>query len=123
MLSFARLRAEARRTTHRVQFTATAVTIFENTTQGFTVFSTTPTTVQSLEIPSGVQMWAALAATNVSTGQNPAQNTGLPFNMDFRIDGSIAGPGTIYLQDQNAANKYRIFVFQTTGTPIAREGW
>ncbi len=123
MMSFARLRAQARRTMHRVQFTDTSVTIFENTTPGFTLFSSTPSTVQMLEMPSGVVLWAALAATNVSTGFSPAQNTGLPFNIDFRIDGSIAGPGTIYLQDPAGANKYRIFVYQTTGTPIAREGW
>lgn len=122
MLSFARLRAEARRTTHRVQFTSTSVTIFENSTLGFTTFTATPKTVQSLEVPSGVVLWAAQATNSVAGGLNPAQGALLPFNLDFKIDGQ-ANPTTIYLKDQNGENKFRIFVYPTTGTAMAREGW
>ncbi len=122
MLSFARLRAESRRRTHRVQFTATSITIFENTTLGFTAFSATPTTVQSMEVPSGVVLWAAQAINGVAGGANPAQGNLLPFNIDFKVDGQ-ATTGTIYLQDQSSQNKFRIFVYPTTGTAMAREGW
>lgn len=124
MLSLAKLRAESRRATHRVQFTATQVTVFENTTNGFTIFSATPNTVQTMQIPSGVQLWAALATTNTTaSGLTPAQGTGFPFNIDFRPDGSASTGATIYLQDPTAAAKHRIYIYRISGAPIAREGW
>ncbi|MBA2540758.1 MAG: prepilin-type N-terminal cleavage/methylation domain-containing protein [Deltaproteobacteria bacterium] len=122
MLQFARLRAESRRTSHRVQFTATTVAIYENTASGFAVMSAAPNLVQSLEIPTGVVLWAADPATKTSAGTNPAQNTSLPFNIDFRIDGQSTG-GTVFLTDPQTSKKHRIFVYKTTGSAMARESW
>jgi prepilin-type N-terminal cleavage/methylation domain-containing protein len=124
IFQFARLRAEARRTTHRVQVTATTIAVFENTTKGFTTFNTlTPIFVQQLEIPTGVVMWASeptLRAT--ATGAIPTQNAGFPFNIDFKVDGQSTG-GTVFLTDHNQQSKYRIFVYRTTGSTMARENW
>jgi prepilin-type N-terminal cleavage/methylation domain-containing protein len=123
MMQFARLRAEARRTTHRVQVTATTIAVFENTTRGFTPFNVlTPIFVQQLEIPSGVVMWAGDPVTRTTAGTTPAQNANFPFNIDFKVDGQSTG-GTLFLTDHNQQSKYRIFVYRTTGSSMSRENW
>lgn len=137
VFQFARLRAEARRTTHRVQVTDTSITVFENTTTGFTAFdNVNPRFVQQLQIPSGVVVWSAEATLQVTaSGATPTQNAGFPFNIDFKLDGRVYAhpasgveptsptPATVYVTDRSSVQKHRVFVYRTTGSTMAREDW
>ncbi len=124
MIQFARLRAQAQRKNHRVLVQNNAVFVFEATTTGF-AGNTFTDIVQSMDIPSGVVVWNAEVPVRATSGQNPTQNASLVFNIDMRPDGSSTG-GTVYLTDakmQTGSDRFRVFVYKTTGSALSREVW
>jgi prepilin-type N-terminal cleavage/methylation domain-containing protein len=124
MIGFARLRAEARRTTHRVVVRADSIVIEESTNTGFKVYAAPAQPIQSLDVPDSTIVWSAETVVNAVGGSSPVQGTGLAtgFNLDFKPDGQSTG-GTIYFTDPANSSKYRVFVYKTTGTSLSRENW
>jgi hypothetical protein len=130
LVQFAKLRAEARRTTHRVRFEAGVVSIWEATTVGFgtPVFVTTtlnPEYVQAMDIPTGVIIHSASSTTLPLSGNTPlTQGTGLPYDLDIKPDGSTNG-GTLFITDtrDSTTERFRVFFYKVTGTALSRELW
>lgn len=125
MIQFARLRAEARRTIHQVQVTTTSVSVWEATyAAGKSGFA--PTTgfllVQTMDIPSGVVVFAADPTVQSAGGATPVQNANLPLSINFKPDGQSTG-GTVFLTDMSTLSKFRVFIYKTTGTAMSRENW
>ena len=71
-----------------------------------------------------VTRMATIATTTVwaATGYAGAKNSSLDFEIDIRPDGSTTG-GTIFLTNPANTEKYRVLVYQSTGSSYARQGW
>jgi prepilin-type N-terminal cleavage/methylation domain-containing protein len=129
-LGFARTRAIATRHTHKVTIYNTTsgtraeqiVSIEANQDRG-TRTAGTYNPIEYRRINSNSIIWSAttgIPATNAS----PAQNTGFPFSIYFRPDGSVSSSSTIYLTDRMGTPKrYRLVVVQATGSTYARQTW
>lgn len=122
-LNFARTRAVNTRRIHRVVLQSQEVQVWAATTTGFSA-PVGYDFIQKFSIPNGVLLYAAESTIRTSTGNTPTLNAGLPYNMDFKPDGSTTG-GTIYVGDsQNSVNKkYRVLVYRATGSSYARKTW
>jgi prepilin-type N-terminal cleavage/methylation domain-containing protein len=125
-----RMRAVSTRRWHRCEVTATGMTMSQWSATGLTVPSGTctppatncwqPQTVTPFG--TNVIAWSTLNTPDAVGGQNPSQNTGFPYDMDFRPDGSSVG-GTIYISDPYAKKPWRTLVYKATGGSYARIGW
>lgn len=123
MMGFARLRAEAKRTIHKIQIEPTVISVWEADKAGFA----TPTylenkIVSSIDVPSGVVVWNTATNTQSAAGATPTQGSGFNVAIEFKPDGSSTG-GTVFLTNRQETSKYRVFVYRTTGNAQARDGW
>jgi prepilin-type N-terminal cleavage/methylation domain-containing protein len=123
MMGFARLRAEAKRTIHKVQIEPTVISIWEANDAGFSTASYTQNKiVSSIDIPSGVVVWNTAGNTQATGGATPSKGSGFNVSFEFKPDGTSTG-GTVFLTDQREQSKYRVFIYKTTGNAQARDGW
>lgn len=128
MIQFARLRAEAKRTIHRVHFDSNVISIWEATSTGFMQTPAFPTDVteftQAMDLPNNVIVHSATPNVLPGTGATPTLNANLPFNVDIYPDGSSTG-GTVFISDSEVreAERYRIVMYKITGSAIVRELW
>lgn len=129
-LGYARTRAISTRRTHKVTIYNTTsgtraeqiVLIEANQTKG-TRTTGTYDTIEYRRINSNSIIWSATASIP-ATNASPTQNTGLPFTLYFRPDGSASSASTIYLTDRMGSPKrYRLVVVQATGSTYARQTW
>lgn len=125
MMGFARLRAEAKRTTHRVRVEPDVVSVWAKDTPGFAATTYEAQPISSMGVPGGVILWNA-QNTFAAAGANPAQSTSFIVDIEFRPDGSSTG-GMVYLIDSaanaNFSAKHRVLVYALTGNAQTREGW
>ena len=126
--SYARMRAVSTRKVHRVTlYTSGSEQLAEISAASTTGMSYSSATVfQPIEvkrIPNGALIWSAAAGAVTTTGANPTQDVGLPYDMYFKPDGS-ATASTIYVRDRDGAKHYyRVLVYHATGSSYARETW
>jgi prepilin-type N-terminal cleavage/methylation domain-containing protein len=129
-LGYVRTRAISTRRTHKVTIYNTTsgtraeqiVLIEANQSKG-TRLTGTYDTIEYRRINANSIIWSAVASIP-SVGQTPAQNTGLPYTLYFRPDGSASSASTIYLTDRmGSPKKYRLVVVQATGSTYARQTW
>jgi prepilin-type N-terminal cleavage/methylation domain-containing protein len=132
MMGFARLRAEAKRTTHKVQIEPTVISVWEADSTGFVAATYAQNkVVSSIDIPSGVVVWNTAGNTQFNAGATPTQGSGFNVGIEFKPDGtaSYCAPAcaqtgsTVFLTDVREQSKYRVFVYRTTGNAQARDGW
>lgn len=119
VINFAKLRAQATRTVHRVRIEPQKLTVLAGTVTGLA----TPATwsvVQESTIPKRSTIWNVTGSPVVSTGATVAANTSLSYNLDVRPDGQ-ATPSTVYVTDGNA--NWRVIVYRITGGTYARAQW
>jgi prepilin-type N-terminal cleavage/methylation domain-containing protein len=126
-MAFARMRAIATRKVHQVTLYTSGseqIALLEAApTVGMTYTGTTWQTVEYKRIPTSAVVWSAEAGAITSTGNNPAQNTGLPYVITFKPDGT-ATASTIYVTDRfGTPHYYRVLVYHATGSSYARETW
>ena len=130
-LGYVRTRAISTRRTHKVTIynvTNTGnrdeqiVSIEENQDKG-TRTTGTYRAVEYRRISSNSIIWSATDSIP-ALNQSPAQNTGLPYTLYFRPDGSASSASTLYLTDRMGTPKrYRLVVVQATGSTYARQTW
>jgi len=129
-LAMARMRAVASRRPHRVQFlidvNGNQYMEVDQLNQTGMKIPATPTwqLVQYTRFGKSIYLWSAAAgAQATATGATPAQNTGLPYNLYFKPDGTGTA-STIYVKDHTSApHYYRVYVYQATGSAYVRESW
>jgi prepilin-type N-terminal cleavage/methylation domain-containing protein len=132
---YARTRAVSTRKIHRVEFTTDTedgqdfqvVILWAATDPGMAIPSPLPTGYWQLvdykRISKGVLIWSAAASPVTSINNNPAQDTLLPYTVQFKPDGSATG-STIYITDRaGSRHYYRVLVYPVTGSSYAREVW
>jgi prepilin-type N-terminal cleavage/methylation domain-containing protein len=125
--TYARTRAISTRKVHKVRIytsgTEQAMLLTAYSTTGMS--APTSTSFQTLEykrIPRSAIVWAASAGV-VSAGAVPSQNTALDYTLTFKPDGS-ATASTIYITDRDTTmKKYRVVVYNVTGSVYARNTW
>ncbi len=129
-LGYVRTRAISTRRTHKVTiYNVTSngrdeqvVSIEANANTG-TRITGTYVPVEYRRISSNSIIWSATASIP-AINQSPAQNTGLPYTLYFRPDGSASSASTLYLTDKmGSPKKYRLVVVQATGSTYARQTW
>ncbi len=127
-INFARMRAVSTRHAHQVKYDPATKKVIISV--GDKIGMTPPTTfaeIQETDIPNGIVIWSATAGAVVSTGLTPAQNTGLPLTIQINPDGTstLPSPGgaTIYITDPQQRRKFRVLVYQLTGSAYARPLW
>lgn len=123
-MNFSRMRAVNTRRIHRVDVTANEVLVWQSSLTGFGTTGAQWQFVQRFTTPKNAFVFAAESSIRTTSGNSPTQNTGLPYTMTFKPDGSATG-GTIYVSDtQNSAKKkYRVLVYRATGSSYARSTW
>lgn len=120
-LGFARMRAMATRTTHRVQVESQTVSLWRATTTGLAA----PVGWQRLSIeslPKQTKVWNALSTVAATATGGPTENAAVLMTIDFKPDGTATG-GTVYVTDNRARRKYRVLVYRATGGTYIRENW
>ena len=126
-LSFARQRAIATRKIHHVRIYfegSEQVVLVETAPETGMVYTGSASwpTVEVKRIPSSAIIWEAVAGV-ATAGASPARNTTLDYTLTFKPDGSGTA-STIYLTDQGGTpKKYRVVVYQVTGSTYARQTW
>lgn len=125
-INFAKLRAQANRSVHRIQIEAQRLSIWQPLVGGVPVTGlvvpggATWSLIQTVTIPNGVRVWSATANATTSVGNTPTQDAGLPYNLDIRPDGQATAT-TIWVTDTK--HEYRVLTYRVTGGTYARERW
>ena len=130
-LNAVRTRALQTREIQQVQFrmdlTTPVIDVYtaSKTGMAYTNFSSNPIQgVLRLSISNGITLQAVSAGV-VAAGANPMKGS-TEVDVTFYPDGSAyvgaAGGATIYLTDSHD-NKYRVWVYHTTGSAYVRQGW
>jgi prepilin-type N-terminal cleavage/methylation domain-containing protein len=124
---YARTRAISTRKIHRVEITTDSVTVWVAAQTGMAVPSPEPADywqlVEHKLVPKSVLIWSAEPTAIITTGNNPAQDTNLPYTVAFKPDGS-ATASTIFITDRaGSRHYYRVLVYRVTGSSYAREVW
>ena len=125
-LRFAKSRAIATRTIHRVTIEPTQliVEVAQGTGLGTPTWHTVP--LQTVRLPSGITIWDALDGANAVEPTTPTSP--LAYELVFRPDGQVRAEGvaqsaSIFVTDSAQSSKYRIRIYPTTGGAYARANW
>ena len=126
-VTLARQRAVANRRYHKVEVLQHEIDIWQWSSFGMATpgGACPPNCWQFLSkttIPSEGLVWDATTTVWAATGYGGSQNTSVDFEIDIRPDGSTTG-GSIFLTNPANTEKYRVLVYQTTGSSYARQGW
>ena len=120
-LGYARMRAMATRTIHRVQVESQTVSTWKASAAGLAA----PTAWQRVSVealPKLTKVWNAQVAVAATANGGPAENPAVLMTIDFKPDGTTTG-GTVYVTDNRARRKYRVLVYRATGGTYIRENW
>ena len=125
---FARQRAVANRRYHRIEVQPDQVIVWQWSQFGMA----TPTGacppncwqyLQRISIPNDASIWDAQSTVCAAAGTcSVSQNGSLDFDIDLRPDGSSTG-GSIFITNRAQNVKYRVLVYQATGSSYARQNW
>lgn len=122
----ARLRAISSRRWHRVRFDFESRRVV--TEQALFTGMEEPADdewalVGRFEIPVGIEVHSIAETANVVAGDGlPGEGDGLDLALGFAPDGSSVAR-TVYLQNTNGRNGYRIVVYRATGTAYVKDTW
>jgi prepilin-type N-terminal cleavage/methylation domain-containing protein len=132
---YARTRAVSTRKIHRVEFaedsengqTFQVVILWAAEDRGMALPNPMPADYWQLvdykRVSKSVLIWSTEPSVVTSTGNNPAQVSGLNYFVQFKPDGS-ATASTIYITDRAGSRHYhRVLVYPVTGSSYAREVW
>jgi prepilin-type N-terminal cleavage/methylation domain-containing protein len=124
-INMARTRAISTRKIHHVEVLANETRVWALSQTGFNMTGGTWEFVQRYPISNNVRIWAAEANVRTGTGNSLSQNTGLPYSLYLRPDGSANAGATFYVQESSgaASRQYRVLVYRATGSAYARSTW
>lgn len=133
-----KMRAVSTRRWHRCEVTGSAVgnpssvTIYQWSATGMKVpagVCSPPSTncwqqVERDEFPSGATAWDGSPTVYANGGGSVTSiNANLDFDIDFKPDGSSPTGGTVWIADNAGVHKWRVIVYQVTGSAYARQGF
>ena len=124
---FARQRAVANRRYHRVEVQNNQVIVWQWSEFGMaTPSGACPPDcwqyIEKIAIPNDATIWDATSTVYAATGYSGSQNTAVDFAIDIRPDGSTTG-GTVFITNTAQNVKYRVLVYQATGSSYVRQNW
>jgi prepilin-type N-terminal cleavage/methylation domain-containing protein len=125
-LNFARMRAVSTRHPHQVVITTTGIQVQMGSSVGMCnpcVPATTFTTIQNTTVPNGILVFAAQNVANPNPGSTPALGAGLPMTIRINADGTSPTGATIFVTDPQQKKKFRVLLYQLTGSAYARILW
>ncbi len=130
-----KMRAVSTKRWHRCELTATTFTMEQWYTTGMTTPNPAscsppnPTNCYLLisQTTFDKNLFISAASTTIYNNGGAASGvtaagTGLPFDMDFKPDGSSTG-GTAFITDTQGNKPWRTVVYRATGGSYARAGW
>ena len=127
-INLARTRALATRRIQQVQIhlelSPPQIQVWQASVPGMSLSNLTAGPLQSvltLEIPNAIVLQSAVTGAQAS-GATPAATT-TELDLNFRPDGSATTAATIYVTDRKASKKYRVLVYNATGSSYARALW
>jgi prepilin-type N-terminal cleavage/methylation domain-containing protein len=124
-----KMRSVSQRRWHRCEVTPTTFTIYQWSVTGMTppLGNTCPLCwqiVSQVTFDKQVVAWYGTTASNDNAGGlNPAQDTALVLDLDFKPDGSAFTPGAVLFSDPQGNKPWRVVVYKATGSSYARSGW
>jgi len=125
-----KMRSVSQRRWHRCEVTPSTFTIYQWSVTGMTTPVVTACPAGCWQIVSQVTFdkqvvawWGTTGANDSAGGLNPAQNTALVLDVDFKPDGSAATPGAVLFSDPQGNKPWRVIVYKATGSSYARAGW
>jgi prepilin-type N-terminal cleavage/methylation domain-containing protein len=130
IVNFAKLRAQATRRVHRIQFEPHRVSVWESLWSGLTVDGTETWTslIQNTTIPQTVTLHQVDSAPRANPGTAVTLNSLVAYSLDVRPDGqawadasTTANGATIFIGD--GKHQFRVIVYHITGGAYARESW
>jgi prepilin-type N-terminal cleavage/methylation domain-containing protein len=121
-INFARLRAQATRRVHLVQFDQGHAWVRVASVPGLVppVTTTYNDVVQTITFPNGVKIYDIDGAAHSTPVGSATDNTGLAYDLYIRPD-SQSTASTLFIGD--GVHQFRVIVYPVTGGTYAREWW